>query len=161
MKEIANNGKYILSLVDPDEVFDVLGEDDAVDLFCRVIKGCFHKATHDLRDLKVCDIKKYIEDAKSKNPNEFIIFYRVAEETTKGKYYAFTGSTAVVRIKADALEHADRCCNEYDCDDPKNPCPFKDGRAYDRFKDCFEHGCLDIFEKYHRGEYKIEIKEVD
>lgn len=28
MKEIASNEKYVLSLVEPDEVFDILGKDD-------------------------------------------------------------------------------------------------------------------------------------
>lgn len=65
-----------------------------------------------------------------------------------------------VSIPLDILEKADRCCDEFDCDDPKNPCPFKEGGQYEWFKYCFDCGCPDIFERFHRGEYKIEIKEV-
>lgn len=87
MKEITSNKKYVLSLVDPDEVFDILGKSDGKGLFCRCIKGKYQAATHELKYLKVADIKNYIEDAKNNDPNEFIIFYRVAEKTTK-VYYA-------------------------------------------------------------------------
>lgn len=64
-----------------------------------------------------------------------------------------------VSIPLDILEKADRCCDEFDCDDPKNPCPFKEGGQYDWFRYCFDHGCPDIYQRFHRGEYKIEIKE--
>lgn len=82
MKEIASNGKYVLSLVDPDEVFDIFGKSDGKGLYCRVLKGKYQKTTHELRYLKVCDIKNYIEAAKNNDPNEFIIFYRVTEKAT-------------------------------------------------------------------------------
>lgn len=83
MKEITSNKKYVLSLVDPDEVFDIFSKSDGQGLYCRVLKGKYQKATHELRYLKVCDIRNYIEAAKNNDPNEFIIFYRVKEKMTK------------------------------------------------------------------------------
>lgn len=66
---------------------------------------------------------------------------------------------AEVRIPLDILEKADRCCDEFDCDDPRNPCPFKDGHTYCRFRYCFNDGCPDILERFKWGHFKIE--EVD
>lgn len=79
MKLITENKKWKLYLVDPDEVFDILGKSDGKGLFCRVIKGKYQAATHELKYLKVSDIKNYIEYSKNNNPNDFIIFYRVVE----------------------------------------------------------------------------------
>lgn len=82
--------------------------------------------------------------------------------TSYRKYAVFKlCEESCVSIPLDILEKVDRCCDEFDCDDPKNPCPFKEGGQYDWFRYCFDHGCPDIFERFHRGEYKIEIKEVD
>ena len=44
MKLITENEKWKLYLVDPDEVFDILGKSDGKGLFCRGIKGSFQAA---------------------------------------------------------------------------------------------------------------------
>lgn len=59
-----------------------------------------------------------------------------------------------VRIMRDILEKADACCSKFDCDDPRNPCPFKEGGQFNWFRDCFKRGCPDIFGMYYRKEFK-------
>jgi hypothetical protein len=62
-----------------------------------------------------------------------------------------------VRIMRDILENADACCRAFDCDDPRNPCPFKDGGGHAWFKYRFAHGCMDIHEMFHNGTFKKEF----
>lgn len=57
-------------------------------------------------------------------------------------------------IDFEVLKNAVTACNSRSCDDNLNKCPFKNG-SYEWFKDAFERGCLDIYEMYWRGEYKI------
>lgn len=79
MKLITENEKWKLYLVDPDEVFDILGKSDGKGLFCRCVKGKYQQTTHELRNFKVAEIKTYIEAAKNSDGYDFIIFYRVVE----------------------------------------------------------------------------------
>lgn len=149
MKEIASNKKYILSLVDPDEVFDILGEGNGQGLFCRVIKGKFQKATHELRYLKVCDIKNYIEVAKNNDHNDFIIFYRVVENRDENPMLIFNVNNKRIKIqKDDCIDAALKC--DKGCD-MVSYCPFF-GR-----KDIETHlMCSDILKAFAIGDYKIE-----
>ena len=120
MKEITRNEKYVLSLVDPDEVFDILGKTDGKGLFCRCIKGSYQAATHELKYLKVTDIKNYIEDAKNNDPNEFIIFYRIAEKKGDRKLRFYNNGDYVEVVEKDILE-AEKICTSGPCG--SLPCP--------------------------------------
>lgn len=141
MKEITSNKKYVLSLVDPDEVFDILGKSDGGGLFCRVLKGKFQKTTHELRNLKVVDIKTYIEAAKN-NDYDFIIFYRVTENKGDRKLRFYNNGDYVEVAEKDILEAKKICCSG-PCG--SQLCPFH-GHMYG--------GCHELIKKYNRGEYE-------
>lgn len=158
MKEIASNGKYVLSLVDPDEVFDIFGKSDGKGLFCRCIKGKYQAATHELKYLKVTDIKNYIEYAKNNDPNEFVIFYRVAEKTTKDdskdvlppckELLTFDIDGVKVTLSREDCFRAKRTCDggcyltTY--------CPFFGRRNIE-----VGTGCRRILDAYANGQYKV------
>lgn len=143
MKEITRNEKYVLSLVDPDEVFDIFSKSDGKGLYCRVLKGKYQKTTHELRNLKVVDIKTYIEAAKNNDGYDFVIFYRVAEKTTKDdpKYVRiFNDQTYSVFNVSDLME-AEKICGSGPCGETS--CPLAKYRH-----------CWDILRKWHNGDYK-------
>lgn len=145
MKEITSNKKYVLSLVDPDEVFDILGKSDGKGLFCRCIKGKYQAATHELKYLKVTDIKNYIEDAKNNDPNEFIIFYRVAENKGDIKKVpekvGITIDGVTFSFNVTALEEAKRICTSGPCG--HKTCPL-----------AMWQGCTHILNSYEKGNFK-------
>lgn len=118
MKLITSNEKWKLYLVDPDEVFDILGKSDGRGLFCRCMKGKYQAATHELKYLKVSDIKNYITAAKNNDPNEFIIFYRVAEKKGDRKFK--------VRIYDEDVDLAEKYILEADRACSSGPCAFQD-----------------------------------
>lgn len=60
-----------------------------------------------------------------------------------------------VSIMRDILEKSNCCCNQFECDDPRNPCPFKEGGSHSWFRDCFDRGCSDIFAMFCSGKYRI------
>lgn len=146
MKLITKNEKWKLYLVDPDEVFDILGNDNNEGLFCRILKGNFQKATHDLRTLKVCDIKNYITAAKNNNPNEFVIFYRVVE-IKAGRKLRFHNNGEYVEVTEKDILEAEKICGSGPCG--SQPCPFH-GYMYG--------GCHITIDKYNRGEFE-EVNE--
>lgn len=167
MKEIASNEKYVLSLVEPDEVFDILGKDDGVGLFCRVIKGKYQKTTHDLRNLKVVDIKKYIEAAKNNDGYNFIIFYMVAEKTIKDDIKnVLPPCKELLTFNIDGVEitipRADCWRAKQVCDkgcDLTTYCPFFGRRSIE-----VGAGCRRILDAYANGQYKVTndiLKEAD
>lgn len=145
MKLITSNEKWKLYLVDPDEVFDILGKSDGRGLFCRCMKGKYQAATHELKYLKVADIKNYIENAKNNNPNEFIIFYRVVENKRDRKL-RFHADAYVEVIEKDILE-AKKVCGSGPCG--SRICPFN---GLD--------GCTRIIRMYAKGEFE-EVNEND
>ena len=149
MKEITRNEKYILSLVDPDEVFDILGKSDGKSLYCRVLKGKYQKATHELKYLKVADIKRYIEYAKSNDPNEFIIFYRIVENRNENPMLVFTIDGKKIKIsKCDCIDAALACSKGRDM---VSYCPFF------RSRDIETHIlCRKILKAFASGDYRIE-----
>lgn len=160
MKEITSNKKYVLSLVDPDEVFDILGKSDGKGLFCRCIKGKYQAATHELKYLKVADIKNYIEDAKNNDPNEFIIFYRVAEKTTKDdsedvlppckELLTFNIDGIDITIPRAVCWKAKQVCSK-GCD-LTTYCPFFGRRNIE-----VGTGCRRILDAYANGQYKAHL----
>lgn len=140
MKEITSNEKYVLTLVDPDEVFDILGNGDGDDLYCRILKGSFQKATHLLKSLTVATVKCYIEKAKDNNPNEFIIFYRITENKRDRKLRIRFDDEDVELVEKDILE-SDRVCGSGPCGSQK--CPLHEYRR-----------CWEMVDKYNNGEYE-------
>lgn len=149
MKKIASNEKYVLSLVDPDEVFDILGKGDTSDLYCRILKGSYQKATHLLKSLTVTTVKSYIEKAKDNNPNEFIIFYRVVENRDENPMLTFIVDNKEIKIpKSDCIDAALKC--DKGCD-MVSYCPFF-GR-----RDIETHlMCRNILEAFAIGDYMID-----
>lgn len=142
MKLITKNEKWKLYLVDPDEVFDILGNGDGKGLYCKILKGTFQKATHELRNLKVYDIKNYITAAKDNDPNEFIIFYRVVENKENRKLRFRVDDEIVEVPKKDILE-AKKICTSGPCGSQR--CPF---HVY------MYPGCHNLISKYDKGDYE-------
>lgn len=140
MKEITRNEKYVLSLVDPDEVFNILGKSDGKGLFCRCIKGKYQAATHELKYLKVADIKNYITAAKNNDPNEFIIFYRVVENKGNRRLRFHIHNEWVEGPEKDILE-AEKICRSGPCG--SQICPLH-GIG----------GCTVMIRMYDKGEFE-------
>ena len=158
MKEITSNEKYVLSLVDPDEVFDIFSKSDGKGLFCRVLKGKYQKATHELRNLKVVDIKTYIEAAKNSNGYDFIIFYKVSEKTTNDdsegvlppckELLTFDIDGVKVTLSREDCFRAKRTCDG-GCY-LSTYCPFFGRRNIE-----VGTGCRRILDAYANGQYKV------
>ena len=122
-----------------------LGKSDGEGLFCRILKGKFQKATHEIRNLKVSDIKNYVSEAKNNDPKEFIIFYRVVENKGDRKL-RFHADAYVEVIEKDILE-AKKVCGSGPCG--SRICPFN---GLD--------GCTRIIRMYDKGEFE-EVDEND
>lgn len=112
------------------------------------------EAVHFYFNTKINEAWKKIEEFKTataKTGNKRTVTAKTKNATT---LIFKTSNGKDASIMRDALEKACRCCHEFECDDPRNPCPFKKGGQFNWFRDCFKRGCPDIFGKYYRKEFK-------